>query len=184
MVDYVDGRIITSNIIQTPAYIDYYWNYVSVVDEWLHIEAADAPVVVLDIQGTDKQGYQLGGGRLINRKANIHIFASSSAERKDISEVLYDGLYLKGCVPYTFEQGSVLDFDGTFYGRKENTVKEDYLFSRERLPIMGNLMFEEVSARNVGLPMLMSRGYEDTTLSKLNGFRAKITFNLASYTAG
>jgi hypothetical protein len=60
MLDYIDGRVITSGTVM-PVYVDYYWNYVSVVDEWAAIEAAEPPVVVIDIQGTDKNGYQLGG---------------------------------------------------------------------------------------------------------------------------
>jgi hypothetical protein len=49
MIDYIDGRIISTRQFNTPK-ITYTWNYVSVVDEWAAIEAADPPVVVIDIE--------------------------------------------------------------------------------------------------------------------------------------
>ena len=75
MVDYVDGRIITETPLSAPAYVDFSWNYISVVDEWAAIEAADPPVVVVDMHGTDKAGYQLGGGKKANRKVDISLTA-------------------------------------------------------------------------------------------------------------
>jgi hypothetical protein len=92
MVDYVDCRIITSTPLTYPS-ITYWWNYISVVDEWAAIEAASPPVVVIDMHGTDKAGYQLGGGKRSTRKVDIHIFASHPAERNDIVETLYDGFF-------------------------------------------------------------------------------------------
>lgn len=183
MIDYIDGRIVTDSILE-PAYIDYYWNYIAVVDEWLVTEAASAPSVVLDIHGTDKAGFQLGGGKKVDRKVNVHIFASSTAERKDITETIYDALYLKSCPNYVFPEGSVLDSDGLFYGRRDNMNKDETLFSRDTQQYVSNLKFENVSARNVALPLLMTRNTEETLLSDLNAFRAKITFDLVSYVEG
>lgn len=183
IVDYIDGRIVTSGTV-TPAYISYYWNYVSVVDEWAAIEAADPPVIVIDMMGTDKTGYQLGGGKRIARKVDIHIFASSTAERNDLTEVLYDALYLKSTPLYEFPEGTVLDYDGTWYGRRYNMTKEDTLFDRTRMEGVNNLAFEDVVARHISLPILMTRNRDEIMLSDLNAYRAKISFNLISYTDG
>ena len=182
MVDYIDGRIITSGTID-PYSVDYYWNYVSVVDEWAAIEAADPPVVVIDIHGADPAGYQLGGGVKDVRKTDIHIFASSTAERNDIVETLYNGLFNKSIPVYEFPEGSVLDYDGTFYGRRENMNKSETLFSREvNDDNIGNMMFEKLSIRHVNLPLIMSRGVNEVMLSDLNAYRSKVAFDLISYT--
>jgi hypothetical protein len=181
MIDYVDGRIVTNNVVK-PRYIDYYWNYVSVVDEWNVVEAADAPVVVVDIHGTDKKGYQLGGGKQIFRKLDLHVFASSPAERNDILEVLYDGLDDNSCPLYELPTGTVLDFDGTFYGRRSNINKDETLFSRATVSGSTNLRFDYVSSRNINLPLTMAKGADDIMLSDLNAYRARITCDLTSYT--
>jgi hypothetical protein len=181
MIDYIDGRVITSGTV-TPTYIDYYWNYVSVVDEWATIEAADPPVIVIDIQGVDKAGYQLGGGKKVTRKVDLHIFASSTAERNDLVEKLYDGLYLKSAPLYDFPEGGVLDFDGTFFERRNNMNKLTSLFNRSTVSGVSNLMFDKVTARHVNLPLIMSRGRNEVLLSDLNAYRSKISFELFSYT--
>ncbi len=183
MVDYIDGRIVCDKNIE-PSYIDYYWNYVSVVDEWSAVEAANPPVVVVDIGGTDKKGFQMGGGKQVDRKVNIHIFASSTAERNDLSEVLYDALYLQSCALYDLPEGSVLDYDGTFYGRRENANKDETLFSRATVSGTSRLMFENVVARHINLPIAMSKGRDDVMLSDLNAYRSKLTFDLRSYIEG
>jgi len=182
IIDYMDGRVITSGTVD-PCSVDYYWNYVSVVDEWAAIEAADPPVVVIDIHGSDPAGYQLGGGRKDVRKADIHIFASNTAERNDIVDTITNGLYSKGIPVYEFPEGSVLDYDGTFYGRRENMSRADVLFSREvDEENIGNMMFDKVSARHVNLPLIMTRGSNEVMLSDLNAYRSKITFDIVSYT--
>jgi len=184
IVDYLDGRIITSGTV-TPKYVTYYWNYVSVVDEWAAVEAADPPVIVIDIFGTDKMGYQLGGGRKAVRKVDIHIFASHTAERNDLVETIYDGLYLKSAPLYEFPEGTVLDYDGTWYGRKQNLNKQETLFDRATMSgIIGNMEFENVTARHVNLPLLMTRNRNEVMLSDLNAYRSKISFDLVSYMEG
>ena len=182
MIDYIDGRIITEADGPIPVSVDYYWNYVSVVDEWPAVEAAHPPVIVLDMQGTDKTGFQLGGGRKTTRKVDIHVFASNPAERNDIVEVLYDGLYLKSCPLYEFPTGSVLDYDGTFYGRRSNNNKLTSLFSRETVENVTHMEFDNVTARHVNLPLLMTRNRDEVTLSDLNAYRSKISFDVVSYT--
>jgi hypothetical protein len=184
MIDYIDGRVITSGTV-TPAFIDYYWNYVSVVDEWSVVEAAEAPVVVIDMMQTDKAGYQLGGGRKTDRKIDVHIFASCTAERNDLAEAIYDGLYLKSAPLYDFPKGGVLDYDGTFYGRRYNMNKDETPFDNTvEGSIIGNMEFENVTARHVNLPLIMTRSRDEVMLSDLNAYRSKVSFDLITYTYG
>lgn len=180
ILDYVDGRVITSGTV-TPTYIDYAWNYISVVDEWAAIEAADPPVIVIDINGSDKAGYQLGHGKKETRKVDIHIFASSTSERNDIAEKIYDALYLKSIPVYDFINGSVLDYDGTFYSRRDNMDKSVTPFDRTVVSGVSNLYFEKVTNRHVNLPLIMSRGRNEVMLSDLNAYRSKVSFEMYSY---
>lgn len=193
MIDYIDGRVIvpTDYALQldNPA-ITFEWNYISVVDEWAAIEAANPPVVVIDMHGTDKAGYQLGGGKKATRKVDLHVFASNPAERNDIVEALYDGLYNKSCPLYDFPTGSVLDYDGTFYGRRTlderypsgiPNNKLTYLFDRGRVSNVSRLQFDAVTARHVNLPLIMSRGRDEIMLSDLNAYRSKVSFDMFSY---
>ena len=183
IIDYIDGRIITSGTCQVPTHVSYYWNYVSVVDEWAAVEAADPPVVVIEMHGTDKTGYQLGGGKKSIRKVDLHIFATSPAERNDIVEVLYDGLFNRTCPLYDFPKGSVLDYDGTWNERKTRPRSDIYsYFDITTLSgVIGNLEFENVTARHVSLPLLMTRSTDEVMLSDLNAYRSKISFDLVSY---
>ena len=183
----MDGRVITSGTV-TPVSIDYYFNYISLVDEWAAIEAADPPVVVIDVMGTDKGGYQLGGGKRVVRKVDIHVFASDTAERNDIVETIYDGLYLKSCPLYNFVDGSVLEYDGTWYGRKGNMNKLETLFNPGYVGgYCGNrcnLQFENVTTRHISLPLIMTQSRDEVMLSDLNAYRSKISFDMVSYTSG
>lgn len=180
MLDYVDCRVVTSGSC-LPAYVDYYWNYVSVVDEWELLPYSNPPIVVVEIKPLNKTGYQLGGGKHVKRAVTLHVFASSAAERNDIVETLYDGLYNKKCPIYEFPLGSVLDYDGTWYGRKNNTNKLTSLFDREVIsdPI-GNAWFDSVEVKSV------ERFAIDTLdakyLDKLNRYRSRINFYMNYYT--
>lgn len=187
MIDYVDGRIVTERKLSSPK-VTYTWNYVSVVDEWAAIEAADPPVVVIDVSGTDKGGYQLGGGKRAVRKVDVHIFASNPAERNDIAETLYDGIYNRSCPLYDFTTGSVLDYDGTFYGRKtildrdpNPSNKLTYLFDRSIVSSVQKLYFDSVVNRHVNLPLVMTTGRDEIMLSDLNAYRSKVSFDMYSY---
>jgi len=181
IVDYIDGRVVTSGTV-TPVYVDYHWNYISVVDEWSAIEASDAPVVVIDMSETKQEGYQLGGGKKIIRKVDLHVFGGDPAERNDIVDALYNGLYIQSCPLYDFPTGGVLDYDGTFFGRKNNPNKLTSLFSRETFSGSSRLQFEEVVSRHVNLPLVMTRTKDEVLLSDLNAYRSKVTFNVVSYT--
>ena len=187
MIDYVDCRIISQRKLNI-AKVSFIWNYVSIVDEWAVIEASTSPVVVIDIGGTDKSGYQLGGGKKSMRKVDIHIFASNPAERNDLSETLYDGLFNRSCPLYDFPAGSVLDYDGTFYGRRSLLDRDPnplnkltYLFDRSKVSKISRLQFDEVSARNINLPLVMTRSQDNIILSDLNAYRARISFKMFSY---
>lgn len=184
LIDYMDGRIVTSGTCQ-PAFVSYWWNYVSLVDEWATVTAADPPVVVINIHGTDKMGYQLGAGKKAIRKVDLHIFATDPAERNDIVEVLYDGLYNNSCPLFDFSRGTILDYDGTWYGRKNNMDRSDPATNFNITTVsgvIGNLLFDNVVARNVNLPLLMTRNRNEVMLSDLNAYRSKISFDLVSYT--
>jgi len=187
MIDYIDGRIVSGRKLNLPK-ITYTWNYISIVDEWAAVEAADPPVVVIDVSGTDKMGYQLGGGKKSIRKVDIHVFASSPAERNDIVETLYDGLFNHSYIIYDFVTGAVLDYDGTFYGRRNLTDrvpspqnKLTYLFDRRRVSYVSSLYFSDVTARHINLPLIMTRGRDEIMLSDLNAYRSKVSFNMFSY---
>jgi hypothetical protein len=134
------------------------------------------------MHGTDKTGFQLGHGKKTTRKVDIHVFASDTAERNDIVEALYDGLYLRSAPMYEFPNGSVLDYDGTWFGRKENMNKLETLFDRSRESgVIGNMEFNNVTARHVSLPLLMTRNTDEVMLSDLNAYRSKISFDLVTY---
>jgi hypothetical protein len=187
MIDYVDCRIISQRKLNIPM-VSFTWNYVSVVDEWTVVESSGPPVVVIDLSGTDKKGYQLGGGKLTTRKVDIHIFASNQAERNSISETLYDGLFNRSCPIYDFPSGSILDYDGTLYGRRSlmdrdpNPInKLTYLFDRSKVSKISKLQFDDVSARNINLPLVMTRSQDNIILSDLNAYRARISFKMFSY---
>jgi hypothetical protein len=186
VIDYLDGRVVLATNSVIPKYVDYYWNYVSVVDEWAAIEASDPPVVVIDMFGTDKDGYQFGGGKKVNRKVDIHVFASNTSERNDLVEAIHDSLYNKSAPIYEFPTGDVLDFDGTFYGRKDNPNKLTSLFNRTTLNntsvTHGGMMFQKVSSRHVNLPLVMSLSRNEVMLSDLNAYRSRISFEVEIYT--
>lgn len=180
MIDYVSGNIIMLDTI-VPKYIDYYSYYVSVVDAWDYLSTSSSPVIVLDINSTKKKGYQLGGGKEVTRESNIYIFASSSAERSDLTELLYDGLYQKSIPIYDFLHGSVLDYDGTFFNRKRNLDKSTNLFSRTTVSGTTNMRFENLEAKNISLPLSLLKGNESSTINNLNKFRSKLSFTLSYY---
>jgi hypothetical protein len=182
LVDYLDGRIVTSGTV-TPTYATYHWYYVALVDEWAAVEAAAPPVVVIDMHGTDPTGYQLGGGRKKVRKVDLYVFASNPAERNDIVEELIDNLFNKSAPLYDFPLGTMLEYDGTWYGRKQTMNKLTSLFNRQHAThIIGNMEFENVSARHISLPLVMTRDRNEVMLSDLNAYRSKVSFDLITYT--
>lgn len=171
MIDYVDGRVITSGSF-TPGTVDYKYFYVAIVNEWGFVETAGAPVVVVDLSSFNKEGFQLGGGRRVPRKGRLFVFASDRAERDDITEMLYDGIYQK-CVPnQNWPKGSLIDWNGTF--------NDDYVY--ETIQYHSQLQFENVSSKNIYPPMLGGIPRTDVTmLSDLNRYRSRIDFEMFHY---
>lgn len=174
IIDYVDGRVITSGTV-TPDHVTYKYFYVSLVNEWQDIEAAGVPVVVINVDGFTKEGFQLGGGRRVPRKGRLHVFATNQAERDDLNEILYDGIYQK-CVPnQNWTKGSMIDWNGTF--------QDDYVY--ELIANHSHLQFEDVEARNVAATFLREIPNTDLTmLSDLNRYRARISFNMCHIEEG
>lgn len=191
VIDYLDGRIITDDTTVNPKYVTYHWHYISLVDEWAAVQASNPPVIVIDMHGTDKAGYQLGPGRKTTRKVDLHIFATDPAERNDIVEALVDALHNKTAPLYAFPSGTILEYDGTWRGRKDNRNKLTSLFNRTTLSnyaeyptegVIGNMIFENVTSRHVSLPLLMTRDRNEVMLSDLNAYRSKVSFDLVTYT--
>lgn len=169
MIDYVDGRIITSDAGVVPATVDYSYFYVSLVNEWQSVLAADVPVIVVSLEATKKEGFQLGGGQKPIRRGYLHIFATNQAERDDLAELLYDGINKK-CVPnQNWPKGTMLDWNGTF--------SDHYTY--EITQYESSLNVDDVVARNINPPLTARIPRTDVTmLSDLNRYRARIDFNM------
>jgi hypothetical protein len=168
MIDYVDGRVITSGTV-TPAAVAYKYFYVSLVNEWEDVEAAGVPVVVINLESFEKVGFQLGGGKRVPRRGHLHIFATDRAERDDLTEMLYDGINDKCVSNQNWTKGSMLDWDGTF--------NNDYVY--ELIQYRSSLHIENVVARHVNPPLLGGIPRRDLTmLSDLNRYRARIDFDI------
>lgn len=147
-----------------PTSVDFYWNYISIVDEWpQQVNTSELPIVVVDISTINKGPYQLGGGKKLYYPGNIHIFAASRAERDDLMDIIHESMYERYLQIYDFSSGTPLTYDGFF-----NT-------SYQRTTLSGVLAcgpsFENVVARTI----MVNR------ISPLNEFRARIQFELQTY---
>lgn len=180
MIDYSDCRIVTSGTCN-PAYINYVWNYVSLIDDWESASKINPPVVVIDFVPSIKGAYQLGGGKKVVRDVNIFIFASSAIEKNELVDSLYDGLYLKSVPIYEFPLGDILDYDGTWYGRKKTHNKLTSLFDRTTSSFsIGNMFFSDVVVRDIKADIINRA--ENIFLSDINKYRAKIELKAVYYT--
>jgi hypothetical protein len=168
LIDYIDGRVICSDPNIIPYSVTYNWNYISVVDEWVLVETSEVPIVVVDISGFEKEGFQLGGGKRVPRQVTLHIFASDTAERDDIMETLYDGLYNKCCPNQLFNAGTLLDWNGTF--------NQNYAYSI--ISGSSSLRFENVKAKSISIPLLTIPNNEMMMLSDVNRYRARVQFEV------
>ena len=166
-IDYIDGRVIVGDPSIIPATVKYEWHYVSVVDEWGDITAADVPVVAIAISNFVKQGFQLGAGKFVSRRVELNIFASNQAEKDDLSECLYDGLYLKSCNYQSYLKGTMIDWDGRFNTNYEFTTVSG----------SSSLKFDNVESRTVKVS-LMVPSRDSTMLSDLNRYRSRISFDM------
>ena len=174
MIDYVDGRIIMPNSIITPTSVTYSWNYIAIVDEWSVVESSELPVVVIDISGFSKEGFQLGAGKKVPRQINMHIFATDTAERDDIMETIYDGLYLMSCANQDFSSGTMLDWNGTF--------NQDYEYAT--ISGSSNLKFDDVEARSIFVPLMSIPNRDVTLLSDLNRYRGRVRCTMFHWSEG
>jgi len=158
-VNYLLGGIESA---ETPTSVSFYWNYVSVIDGWPGVTPPTTPIVAIDIQGSKRAGFQLGSGFLQKRDVYIHIFATNSAERYDITEVIFNALYNKSIKLLDYSAGDYLDYDG-FYNSS---------FTSTAVTGTSNLYFEDVSSRNVDFP---------GDWSDVNKYRSVISFTMFSY---
>lgn len=180
LVDYVDCRIVTSGTVN-PAFIDYSWNYVSLLDDWEKMTTVETPIVVVNLSNSNKKGYQLGGGSRVVRNLVLYVFCNNSIEKKEITDVLYDGFYNKTVPIYKYPLGTVLDYDGTWYGRKINKNKLTSLFDRTTASFsIGNMFFEDIVAKDIEIGAVNRA--ENVFLSKVNKFRSRIEMKAIYYT--
>jgi hypothetical protein len=173
-VNYKNGTIAlpgggTTTADGTPATVDFYQYYVSVIDGWPGTSPPDLPVVAVEIRGYDKRPFQLGGGRKSVRKVAIDIFSTSSSERDDLTEFLYDALYSRHLPVFDFREGEPLTYDGEFSPTWSGTLltlgtDTDALF------YFRNVKVEHITGRQ--------------DWSDLNRWRSRITFEMESYRDG
>lgn len=172
-VNYIEGAIVASGGTTTPqgvpTTINFAQYYVSTIDGWPGTSPPELPVVAVEMTDYDKRPFQLGGGRKAVRNAAIHVFATSSSERDDLTEFLFDALYNRHIPVIDFRDGEPLNYDGTY-----NTT-----FSGSLLQLSTNddslFYFRDIKAR-----IINSR----QDFSDLNRWRSKITFTMESYRDG
>jgi hypothetical protein len=111
-IDYVNGVI--KNPDTAPTSITYFWNYISFVEGWPGEFPPPLPVVAVDINVSERQGYQLGTGSRDVIHGSVYIFATSEQEKRDIASVINDGLHNRTLAIKNWHEGSYLDYDGTF----------------------------------------------------------------------
>ena len=118
--------------------------YVKVMDEYPDVYKEDIvlPTLAVDHSVSDEAGLQIGGGYWSFRDFQIHIFASTDAERDDLSEIIYEG----------FDQGTHLrDFNVGFPEYLYNSISgllEEY-FPGPVAPAISDLDILEKSIRSV-----------------------------------
>jgi len=99
---------------------------------------------------------------------HLHVFASNTAERDDLVEVLYNGIYLKSCAMQEFNKGTMIDWDGTFNDNYEYSIVGGSCY----------LKFENLASRNINPPLLGIPSRDMTMLTDLNRYRARLSFDM------
>lgn len=172
-INYLDGAIIANGGTSTPdgvpTKVDFFQHYVSVMDGWPGTNPPDSPVVAVEMGSFKKGPYQIGPGRTSNRNVTLHIFATSSSERDDLTEFLYDAFYNRNLVVLDYREGEPLNYDGTY-----NTAWAGSILQLDT----GDdalLHFENVRAQ----PISVREEWSD-----LNMWRSKVTFVAKSYRMG
>lgn len=153
-IDYVRCRILNPN--SAPTSITYKWYYVSVIQGWPGAEPPPLPIVALDIDESDKDGFQLGGGSKDTIEGSIYVFATDETEKKDITDLIFQSLYNRTLPIYNWHQVSYLGQDGTYTGQTPTTVSG-----------LSNGYFKEVKAIYTGARM---------DWSEINRHRSRIDF--------
>jgi hypothetical protein len=159
-IDYLTGTI--KNVDATPSSVDFYWNYVSVVEGWPGIDPPEIPIVAVDIQTKQGQGYQLGLGTKDIVSGSIHIFSSSESEKQEITDAIHVGLDSRSISIVDWTNGGYLNYDGSF-----NTS-----FAPTTVSGVSSGFFTNVVSR-LDLPRF--------DWSELNRHRSKITFEFEVY---
>ena len=135
-VNYLNGSIVDPNTI--PSTVSYYWDYVSVVPYWSGTTPPPLPFVSMSIEGSKKEGFQLGGGIRNLRTVYFDVFATSSAERDDISDVIHTAIFNHTIPIKDFSGGSYLNYNGTF------NTNLSY-----PLTLLGNIRFLDTDHKNI-----------------------------------
>lgn len=152
-INYLTGSI--SNFDSEPTSVTYYWNYVSVLPGWPGKTPPPLPIVSISIDGTVKEGFQLGGGTRNLRTVYFDIFATSDAERQDITDVIHTALFNRTIPIYDFTENTYLNYDGTF----NSGLTEDMV-------LQGNIRFIDVKDSKINI----SGDWSD-----INKFRSLVT---------
>lgn len=173
-VNYTEGAITAVGTTTTPdgvpTTIEFTQYYVGVIDGWPGTETPELPFVAIEMEGYKKVPRQLGSGRIARRNCTVHIFATSSSERDDLTEFLYDAFYERHIPILDFREGEPLNYDGTY-----NTT-----FSGTLLQLANNddsLFY----FRNVQSDYINTRRSD---FNDINRWRSKITFVAESYRDG
>ncbi len=153
-IDYINGRILNPDA--TPSLITYRWYYVSVIQGWPGVNPPPLPVVALDIDATTKAGYQLGGGSKDTIRGSVYVFATSEAEKKDITDVIYQAFFNRSLPINNWHEVNYLNYDGTYTGLVPTTVSG-----------ITKGYFKEVNANYTGARL---------DWSELNRHRARVDF--------
>jgi hypothetical protein len=173
-INYKEGAIIASGGTTTPdgvpTEVDYSQYYVSLLDAWPGVNPPDAPIVAVEMGNYRKEGRQLGGGRKAIRTFIIHIFATSSAERDDLAEWVYDSFFQRHIPVIDYRSGEPLNYDGTFNSNYTGDLlqldnNDDALF-----------YFDNIRAETINI--------NRDEIDDINRFRAKITLIASAYRDG
>lgn len=164
-INYLTGQIY-SNLDLSDYTVDYYWNYVSVIDAWPNEDVPALPIVTIELQRGQSLPLQLGGGDIRDSSWHIEIFANSKGERDDLMDIVFEGLNLRACPLYTFSTGLPLTREGLYNSN----------FQLEFHPNYPSLSFENVEKSLTGLP---SWGFYENEV--INKYRAGITFDTKAY---
>lgn len=171
-INYLDGALTISGSTTpqgTPTTVTFTQHYVSLIDGWPGTEPPDPPIVAVQTENFDKHPFQIGGGRKAVRRYSIHIFATSSSERDDLTEFIHDALYNRHIPVIDYREGEPLTYDGFF----------NPTYSGALLTLNNNddalLYFRDIRAEYVNAR---------PEWSDLNKWRSRISFTMESFRDG